>query len=411
MIFTTLSPNTQKDDLVLYLKSLLKFWSWKEKKYETLFKNSFKKKLELNNVFLLDSARNSLYIFLKSLNLKKNDEVLLQAYTCVALVNPVLWAGLKPVYIDCNLKNFNISLSDLEKKITKKSKVLIIQHTFGLPAKMEKIQQICKKNNLILIEDCAHSLGAKHKDKFTGGFGDAAIFSFGRDKVISCTSGGALVINNSLHLTAIKKIYSKLKYPNKIWTFQQLIQPLILAIAKPTYNFFKIGRIIIRISILCKIITKPIQKEEFSGIKPKNKINKLSPILGKILSLQLSKLDSYNEHRVDLAKLYSSQLDKKFSPPNPKNQAENIFLRYTIMVDEPKKIYNLFLKKGIQLGSWFDSVIIPKNTNLNKIKYTLGSCPNAEFLGKHSLNLPNGINTNKKNAIEISKQINILPKN
>ncbi|NJL96592.1 hypothetical protein HC864_02105 [Candidatus Gracilibacteria bacterium] len=406
MIFTSLSPNTQKNDLFLAIKSILQPWKWNSSKYQKKFVNNFNQKLQLKNSFTFDSARSGLYIVLKSLNLSKNDEIILQAYTCVALVNPILWVGAQPKYVDCDEDDFNISIKDLQKKINPNSKVLIIQHTFGQPAKLTKILNIAKKNNLIVIEDCAHSLGTKYKNKYTGSFGDAAIFSLGRDKVISSTSGGVLTINNQRLLKKVKELYKELPSPPNFWTFQQLAHPIILAIVKPTYNFLKIGRIIIRSALLIKLISKPIQESEKFGKKPTNQTYKLSGILHKVANLQLQKLDQYNNHRIKLAKIYHTNLSKKVSPPSPSILSESIFLRYTVLVPNPRTIYNHFLDHNIQLGTWFDNVIMPKDTDLKSVKYELNSCPNAQKLAIQSLNLPNGINVSTKEAKTISKKLN-----
>ncbi len=96
---------------------------------------------------------------LNSLGLEKDSEVLLQAFTCNAAVNPIIWSGLKPVFVDVNEETFNMDAEDLRRKISSKSKAVMVQHTFGLPAYMDEILEICQQNNLILIEDCAHSLG------------------------------------------------------------------------------------------------------------------------------------------------------------------------------------------------------------------------------------------------------------
>ena len=137
----------------------------------------------------------------------------MQAFTCNAVPNPVLWAGLKPVYVDCDEKTFNIDKEDLKKKITPRSRVLIVQHTFGLPADMDAISEICRKNNLILIEDCAHSLGAEYKNKKVGTFGKAAFFSFSRDKVISSVYGGMAVTEDHELTKKIKEYQLKIGYP------------------------------------------------------------------------------------------------------------------------------------------------------------------------------------------------------
>ena len=116
------------------------------------------------NVF--DSGRSAIYFALKSLGAGDGVEVLVQAYTCVVVVNAINWTGAKPIYVDIG-DDFNIEPADLIKKVTTKTKILIIQHTFGQPAKLDELLAITKQYNLKVIEDCAHSLGACCNNKLT----------------------------------------------------------------------------------------------------------------------------------------------------------------------------------------------------------------------------------------------------
>ena len=85
---------------------------------------------------------------------------------------------------------------DARKKITERTKALIIQHTFGTPADVESLAQLGKEKNVKIIEDCAHSLGVRHHGKLTGTFSDIGIFSFGSDKVVSCVRGGGVITSD-----------------------------------------------------------------------------------------------------------------------------------------------------------------------------------------------------------------------
>jgi len=195
-ITISLSPNTQKDDIWMALRLIFQPWRWKKGKAIKELEDQFKKYLGIKYAFSFNSGRSSLMAILRALDLKPESEVLLQAFTCNAASNPILWSKLKPVYIDCNEDNFNINTEDLKKKITPQSRVVMVQHTFGLPAEMVKILEIAKQNNLILIEDCAHSLGADYYNQKVGTFGKAAFFSFSRDKIISSVYGGMAVTND-----------------------------------------------------------------------------------------------------------------------------------------------------------------------------------------------------------------------
>ena len=193
-ISISLSPKTEKDDIKLALKLIFLFWRWKNEKETADLEDEFKKYLGVKYAFAFNSGRSALMAILDSLGLNRGDEVLLQAFTCNAVPNPVMWDGFKPIavyceeaalirkpiYVDCDEKTFNIDTDDLKRKMTPKSRAVIVQHTFGLAADMDEILEICRQNNLILIEDCAHALGATYKGKPVGTFGNIAFFSFVR---------------------------------------------------------------------------------------------------------------------------------------------------------------------------------------------------------------------------------------
>jgi len=206
-IFTALSPNTEVDDVLLAFKLLFSPWAWKKGDSSLCLEKIFSEWIGVNHCFTFESGRTGLYAILKSLNLSSDDEVLLQAYTCVAVVEPILWNNVKPVFVDIDSESLNTSGIDLEKKITSKSKVLIIQHTFGNPADLDELLKIAKKYNLFVIEDCAHAMGAEHKGKKVGTYGDASFFSFGRDKVISSVFGGIVMTNNETIAASLRNIH------------------------------------------------------------------------------------------------------------------------------------------------------------------------------------------------------------
>ena len=109
-ITISLSPNTEKDDIWLALKLVFRPWKWKKGKAVYELENQFKQYLGVKYAFGFNSGRTALMATLKALDLEPGSETLLQAFTCNAAVNPVLWTGLEPVYVDCDEDNFNIIL-------------------------------------------------------------------------------------------------------------------------------------------------------------------------------------------------------------------------------------------------------------------------------------------------------------
>lgn len=152
--------------------------------------------LGLKNTVLFSSCRNALYTLLLSLNLKESDEVIIQSFICDSLPNAIRTAGGKPVLVEVDEETFNLSPELVKKNINRNTKAVIFVHTYGNPSGILEIKEICDKNNLILIEDIAHALGASYDGKLAGTFGDYAVYSFTKQMVNF--GGGALITNKEI---------------------------------------------------------------------------------------------------------------------------------------------------------------------------------------------------------------------
>ena len=128
--------------------------------------------------------------------IKKGDEVITVAAGFPTTINPSIQFGAIPVFIDVKFPTYNINEELIENAITKKTKCIMIAHTFGNPFNLDKILEICKKYNLWLVEDTCDALGSKYKDKFLGTFGDLASLSFYPAHHITMGEGGAVFTNN-----------------------------------------------------------------------------------------------------------------------------------------------------------------------------------------------------------------------
>ena len=129
-------------------------------------------------------------------NLKNGDEVILPAATFATVPMPVIQIGLKPVFVDVELDDMNISVNEIKKAISKKTKIVMIVHTLGYPANMTEIKKLCKKKKLILFEDCCEAHGASYKKKIVGSFGEISAFSFFVAHNITTGEGGMVLTNN-----------------------------------------------------------------------------------------------------------------------------------------------------------------------------------------------------------------------
>lgn len=396
-ITTSILPNMQSDDIRLAFKFLFVPWRWIKGSNAQALESEFAKWLGVKKTFSFVSARGALYAILRAAELNEGDEVLLQAYTCVAVVEPILAAGLKPVYVDIDERDFNIDVSDIEKKITFKSRAIIVQHTFGSPADMDRIVDLARRKNLLLVEDCAHAMGAKYGGKFVGTFGDAAIFSFGRDKVLSSVWGGIAAVSNDVLLDKMKIDYRNNEYPGFFWVLQQLAYPGLFSVIRPTFSFF--GRYLLAALRKISFISSAVCQSELAGDLPEFAKKKLPDALAGIARRQFAKLEKFNRHRIEIANFYASALARSsYVLPRAVGKAEPIFLRYTLRQDNPEQTIDRLRTKKIFLGNWYDSVITPKKVDLSSIGYVLGNCPKAEAAAASSFNLPTHINITVRDA-------------
>jgi perosamine synthetase len=143
----------------------------------------------------VNSCTAALHLSMRSLNLKPGDEVIVPVFTFAATANAPLFCNAKPVFVDVDEKTFNISIKDVSEKITRKTKAIIPVHYGGQPCDMKELQEIASDHKLQIVEDCAHSLGAKYRGQQTGTFGVAGCFSFYPTKIITTLEGGMIATN------------------------------------------------------------------------------------------------------------------------------------------------------------------------------------------------------------------------
>ncbi len=142
------------------------------------------------SAFAFWKGRVALYAILKALEIGDGDEVIIPGFTCVVVPNAVRFAGARPVYVDIPANGYNLDLAEVAAAITPKTKALVIQHTFGIPADLEKLLPLAEKHKLFVIEDCAHTLGTQYKGQLLGSFGHAAFFSSQWSKPYTTGLGG-----------------------------------------------------------------------------------------------------------------------------------------------------------------------------------------------------------------------------
>lgn len=318
-----------------------------------LLEDFFKKKMgSKKNKFALavSSCTTALHLSLIAIGVKKGDEVICPSLTFVADANAIKYTGAKIVLCDVSSQdNLNISYKDIEKKISRKTKAIIVVHYAGYPANLEEIIKISKKHNIKIIEDSCHSLFSNFKDKKLGNFGDLSVFSFYSNKNITSGEGGM--------------IYGEKKYFEKIKLLRN----------------------------------HGIKRNNFSSKKFNSQYDvihcgynyRLNEISSAILIEQLKKIDNLNNKRKKIAKYYKQKINKYL--PEIKIPFEKFiggkFSYHIFPIVIPKKInrekmIDFLKKKGIE------STIHYKPINKFKFYKSNIKLKNLDKIYKKILSLP-----------------------
>ena len=168
------------------------------------FEDNFKLYKKASNAVAVSSCSAALHLSLLASELKPGDEVIVPAMTFCATVNAIIHSGVTPVMADVDPRTMNIDPKNIQDRITKKTKAILLVHFAGRPCKMDEITDIANQHNLLVIEDCAHAIESEYKGKHCGTFGDYGCFSFYVTKNITTGEGGMVVCKDEEQSSNIK---------------------------------------------------------------------------------------------------------------------------------------------------------------------------------------------------------------
>lgn len=402
------TPNAQRDDaslsFSLWVKSLLGRVSVRQ---ISSAENTLLKILGENWLYT-NTGRTAINLILKAYAVSKGDEVVIQPFTCAAVTEAVINADAKPVFCDIDRSNLNFDIAKLEKCVTKKTKAIIIQNTFGYVPDLMKINKLVKNvsEEICIILDLAHTIEPNRDAELIEKYADAAIYSFGQDKAASCTQGGAVYVKNADKRKNLENLYFSLPDQARKKTLNMVAHPFLWSIINKLYIFptskVSLGKIVL---FFMKILglTGNVSTEKFSACR-------LADQQKVMLANQLMKIENMNRHRKKLAQIYRNEIkNANIEIPKSFNVEDEIaLLRFPIFVHEPEIVRAEFRKQNIIIGNWYNNPIYPKGTDFTKYNYETGSCPVAEEICAKIINLPLGVNTSEEMAKKIALILNNL---
>ena len=353
------------------------------------YEQAFARHVGVRYAHSFSSGRVALYGLLRALGVGPGDEVLLQVPTHIVVANAIRYVGARPVYVDCQLDTYNMDLDLAERRITPKTKVLLLQHTFGIPVDMDAALDLVRRHGLILIEDCVHALGATFKGKQIGSFGHAAFFSTEETKIISSTMGGMAVTDDPKLSQRLLRFQSACPWPSgslairyllKLIMYHLFAQPYLHPYTRPVYMF-------LRRSPKTHLAPGATAGDEQRGGRPVHYEQRLSNAQAVLALRQLQRLEANLAHRRAIADAYQTLLSEQgIHVPVPPPESVPAFVRYPIWVEDRPTAMRIASPHAV-LGQWFNTVL-EESISPAHGDYQMGSCPRAAAAAEHLVNLP-----------------------
>lgn len=348
-----------------YLKDCIDSkWIGSDGKYVRLLEKKLSKYVNRKHAIAVSSGTAALDIAFSALKLKKGDEVILPSFTIISCLNQIIRSGAKPIFIDSETETWNMDISQIEKKITKKTKIILVVHIYGLATNMFKILKIAKKFDLKVIEDSSEAIGLKIRNRQCGSFGDISTFSFYTNKQITTGEGGMVLTNSSTIAEKCNKLRNLYFEKKKRFYHKEL-----------GWNY--------RMSNL----NAAVGVAQFENIK---KIINLKRKIGNLYYRNLK-----NEKNIKIQPLKTKY-------------CKNIFWVFGILLKNNsrariEKVRKLLLKKGIQTRPFFWP--LHKQPILKKYLRKKYYLPNSEFLSKNGFYLPSGLSLKSHHVEYVCKEL------
>jgi len=341
-------PYFDSEELEEIQKVLDSGWVTQGPKVEE-FEDKITEYLGIKHAIAVTNCTSALHLALISIGVKRGDEVLVADFTFPATGHAVLYCGAKPVFVDVDLKTYNINPSLIKDRITNRTKAIIPVHTFGQPAEMDKIMEIAEEYNLKVIEDAACALGARYKNKYAGTIGDIGCFSFHARKGITTGEGGMVVTDNKDLAEKIRNL--SVFGMTSAWDREKSDKLIISKFTDMGYNY------------------------------------KMSDITAAVGVAQLRKLYKIIRRKRELARHWDDKLEEIefIEPPYVSENVLHVYQAYVALVDKRinrNKLIKKLMEKGIQtqIGT-YASHIQPVYNSKDK-------CPNSLEIFNRSLALP-----------------------
>ncbi|MBS5967412.1 MAG: DegT/DnrJ/EryC1/StrS family aminotransferase [Finegoldia magna] len=334
------------------------------------FEKEIAEKIGVKHAITVGNGTDALIIALKSLGIKEGDEVITTDYTFFATAEAIRFVGATPVFCDVELDTYNIDPSQIEEKITDKTKAIICVHLFGNACKMDEINDIAKRHNLYVVEDAAQAINSQYKGKNVGNLGDIACFSFFPTKNLGCFGDGGMITTNDDDLaTIIRALKVHGSGENGMKAYAILNDEEVEVVEQNSGD---------------NTVYNPLKY--YNYLIGHN--SRLDEIQAAILRIKLKHLDEYTENRRSISHKYIDAFkDTSLVMPTETEGGKHVFHLFILQSENREDIESKLKEKGIATGTYY-KVPMHLQKAFNDLGYKKGDFPNAEYLSERTFAIP-----------------------
>lgn len=334
------------------------------------FEKEIAEKIGVKHAITVGNGTDALIIALKSLGIKEGDEVITTDYTFFATAEAIRFVGATPVFCDVELDTYNIDPSQIEEKITDKTKAIICVHLFGNACKMDQINDIAKRHNLYVIEDAAQAINSQYKGKNVGNLADLACFSFFPTKNLGCFGDGGMITTNDDDLaTIIRALKVHGSGENGMKAYAILNDEEVEVVEQNSGD---------------NTVYNPLKY--YNYLIGHN--SRLDEIQAAILRIKLKHLDEYTENRRSISHKYIDALkNTSLVMPTETEGGKHVFHLFILQSENREEIESKLKENGIATGTYY-KVPMHLQKAFNDLGYKKGDFPNAEYLSERTFAIP-----------------------
>ena len=340
-------------------------------------------------MFAFGSGRSAIAACLRAAGVTTGDEVVVSAYSCLAVPTGVLAAGATPVYSDIDPDTLNATAETVLQAVTPRTRAVVIQHTLGSVAPVTRIVSALAPRRLLIIEDCALSVGSESGGTLVGTTADAAVFSMELSKTISAGWGGLLLVRNAELREKIAALYETLPEPRAARTRADMVQTALSAWCHRPWMFDWFGKYFLFFAFRLGWFRGSTPPAELRGEVTPDFISRMGAPQARFATLQWKNFPRVAKQcatngdaiRAELASLGLA------APGEPEPGDRSVTPRVSFLVRDRPSALSFFSRRGIELGEWFNGPMSPVPVT-PAFNYPPDAFPNAQAVARQVVNLP-----------------------